>query len=141
MLNKTESAARDISILMPIIAKRILLEFFQSVNIPQSQLLTLMSLYTKGACRLSELSSDLHVSAPTASGLVDRLESSGYVKRCADKEDRRAINIELTSKGTKLAKQFRKTIKNRWQEVLTKITIKDQQNFVTILKKIEEAIQ
>ncbi len=73
-MNRTSQIAQEIAVLMPMIARRILLQLFQSLEIPQTQLFTIMTLYEKEPCRLSDLSRELHISAPTATGIVDRLE-------------------------------------------------------------------
>lgn len=49
-----------------------------------------------------ELSARLSVSAPTASGLVDRLAAKGLVARVEDPSDRRVRRIELTATGREL---------------------------------------
>jgi DNA-binding MarR family transcriptional regulator len=50
-----------------------------------------------------ELSRRLLVTAGNITGLIDRMEKSGLVKRVRDTKDRRTIRIQLTQKGTKLA--------------------------------------
>lgn len=137
----TAKIAEEISILMPVIARRILLEFFQSVDISQSQLLMIMAIYDgKQPCRLSELSQAMRISDPTASGLVDRLAKAKYVSRTQDPEDRRALNIELTKKGNDLAKKFRTSVQNKWKEILVEIPSKDQESFIRIMRDIRKIV-
>ena len=140
MSHKTEDIAKEISILMPVIARKILLEFFESIDIPQTQVLTLMNLYGIGACRLSDLAQFMEVSAPTITGLIDRLENSGYVKRIPDTEDRRAINVKLTKKGEALARRFRRMVSGRWADILQKIPLEDQEHFLRIMRDIKQTI-
>lgn len=136
----TEQIAQEISILMPLIARRVLFEFFQSVNISQSQLLTIMAVYDTGKCRLSEVSERMKVSNPTASGLVDRLVQNDYLTREADPVDRRAVNLSLTSKGEALAFKFRSTVKDKWHHILLELPETDQKDFIRILKVIKEKV-
>ena len=90
-MKRTEEIAKKISIIMPAIARRIILEFFQEVDISQSQLLAIMAIYEDEPCRLSDLSQRMQISDPTASGLVDRLAKNDYVLREQDPEDKRKI--------------------------------------------------
>lgn len=132
--------AEQVAMLMPKIGRRILLEFFQSVDIPQTQLLTIMALYESKECSFSELSQRMAITPPTATGLVDRLEKSGYAKRVPSATDRRVIHIELTDKGVKIAKQFRSSVKKRWKTVLDKMPQKDAEAFLKTTQKIEELL-
>ena len=139
-MSRTEEIANDISVLMPMIARRIFMEFFQTIDLTQTQIFTVMTLYEKTPTRLTDLSNKLGVAAPTITGIVDRLEKAGYVKRIPDKEDRRVINVDLTEKGIKLAKQLRATIKNKWQGMLAKLPHDDSENFLNILKKVQQSL-
>ena len=49
--------------------------------------------------KVSDISSALHVAAPTITQLINSLDANGYVERATDKEDRRAVRIRLTDKG------------------------------------------
>lgn len=137
---KTKQIAREIAVIMPVIARRVLLKFFQSVNLTQTQLFTIMTLYEKAPIRLNELSTKLNISAPTVTGIVDRLEKSGYAKRLPDKEDRRAIKVDLTSKGMNIAKKLRTTIEGQWEEILNKLSQKDRELYLEILSKIQRSL-
>jgi len=136
----TNQIAEEISVLMPMIARRILLGFFQTVDITQTQIFTIMTLAEKAPCRLNELSEKLHIAAPTVTGIVDRLEKSGYVRRIPDSEDRRAINVDLTPKGQKIAKKLKTTLKKKWKDLLEKLPKEDRENYVSILRKIQRGM-
>lgn len=139
-MTSTKQIAQDIAIAMPTIARTILMEYFQSVDIPQTQLFALIALYEKGGCRLNDLSRILSVSAPTASGIVDRMLKAGLIRREHDQVDRRAINITITPKGKKLAEKFRKTVSLRWEAILKNLPKEEQENFYRIIHNIKEVI-
>lgn len=140
VMTKTADIAAEISIIMPHIGRRILLDFFQSVDISQSQLLMIMAIYSKGKCRLSDLSREMEVSNPTASGIVDRLVQNNYVTRTLDLRDRRAVSIALSVKGIQIAKRFQKTAQKKWHSILVELRQKDQNDFIRILRAIKERI-
>lgn len=140
-MSTTKQIAEEVAVLMPMIARRILLKFFQKVNITQTQIFTIMALSEKSPCQLNELRKKLQISAPTVTGIIDRLEKSGYVKRIHDRKDRRVINVGLTTKGKALAKKTKATIKKQWEGVLTKLPRNDQENYVFILRKIQRSMQ
>ena len=135
-MGKTQERAREIALLLPVIARRLLLDFFQTVDIPQAQMLTIMALSERAPCRLSDLAAKMRISAPTVTGLVDRLEKSGYARRSPDTDDRRVVNVDLTADGRKISEMFSDTLANRWEEILAKIKIKDQEDFIRVLKEM-----
>ena len=138
---RIDQIAEEVSVLMPMIARRVLLGFFQSVNITQTQIFTIMTLTEKVPVRLSTLSQKMNISAPTVTGIVDRLEKLGYVKRIPDQGDRRAINVDLTTKGRNLAKKLKATLKRKWRGLLIKLPKRDQEHYGRILRKIQRNIK
>lgn len=139
-LQSMNDIAEELPEIMPVIARKVLLDFFQSVDISQSQLLMMMAIKAKQPCRLSELSQEMHISNPTASGLVDRLVQNGLVERAPDPQDRRAVCISLTPSGEKLVVKFRHHSKEKWQEILTNMTLQDQNDFIRILRDIRKQV-
>jgi len=65
---------------------------------PQVRLMA--SLVTRGTMTLTELSQTLGMSHSTASGIVDRLQARGLVRRSPDTRDRRRTTLAVTDKVT-----------------------------------------
>lgn len=140
-MNPTAQIAQEISVIMPRIARRVLLGFFQSIEIPPAQLFVIIILHEQGPCRFSTLSKELNIAAPTVTGIVDRLAKGGFVDRRHDIEDRRAINVVLTPQGKSVAQRLRTTIKKRWEEILLNLSSEDQKNYLRILKTIQHYLK
>lgn len=134
---RIDDIAEEVATLMPMIARRILLGFFQSVHLTQTQIFTIITLAEQAPIRLSEISQKMNISAPTVTGIVDRLVKLGYVKRVPDQEDRRAINVDLTVKGRNVAVKLKKTIKRKWKGLLIELSKSDQEQYIAILRKIK----
>ena len=132
--------AQEISMIMPRISRKIVADLFQIIDIPHAQLFVLMMLFNEGPRRTCEIGRELKVSAPTVTGIVGRLEKSGYVKRTSAKDDRRTVMVELTAKGRTIANKLRAAVVKRWAEILEKIPSRDAQNYLDILRKIKEAL-
>ena len=115
--------AQEMSLLLPTMIRHMFPYVFQPINLPPSQIIALVSIHEKGTCRLSELRKEMHVSAPTITGI-------------ADKFDRRVTNIALTAKGQGVVKEFRKNIKKRWSYVLTKLPPETRENLIHVVRKI-----
>lgn len=64
-----------------------------------SQLSTLMIIYKKGPCAVSDIGDALGVSYPAVSQMLDRLVQEELIFRTEDPDDRRVKQIKLTDKG------------------------------------------
>ena len=67
---------------------------------PQFEILTVLS--EEGMIPLNRLSERLCCACSNVTGIVDRLERDGLVKRERSEEDRRVIRLGLTDKGREL---------------------------------------
>jgi len=140
MMNRTEQIAKEISVLVPRLQRGMrVATIIPKLTAPQ--IIVLLSIYEQGVIKATELSKGMHVSAPTITGIVDRLQRGQYLKRIHDKQDRRAINIKLTEKGQKEAKMIIAKIKNRWKTILVRLEKDDREGFLEILKKILTVVE
>jgi MarR family transcriptional regulator, organic hydroperoxide resistance regulator len=73
------------------------------VSIPQCDVLTTLS-EAEGVSQ-QELAQRLYVTKGNISGLLDRLETAGFVERRASASDRRQHSIYLTDKGRAVAEK------------------------------------
>lgn len=69
----------------------------------QGQLLCVLMVQPYG---MSELGSILGLAKSSLTGLVDRTERHGLVRREPDERDLRAVRVALTPRGSKLAEEF-----------------------------------
>jgi DNA-binding MarR family transcriptional regulator len=67
------------------------------------QLNCLMALFKNGPLPPSQIARHILVESSTVTGVIDRLEQKGFVKRIRSSQDRRKIFIELTDSGRMLA--------------------------------------
>jgi len=118
---RTQEIAIEISQLLPTFLRHMYPYVFSPMPIPPSQVIACVSIEERQGCTMGELRQEMHVSAPTVSGIVNRLLRDGYLIRERDQEDRRVVNVKLTVKGSKLVKQFRNNIRKRWDYILTKM--------------------
>ncbi|HEX4647076.1 MAG TPA: MarR family transcriptional regulator, partial [Verrucomicrobiae bacterium] len=80
--------------------------FFARWDLSPSQFNVLNLLHDQpGGCTQVELSRRLIMHRSNVTGLVDRLEARGLVRRQDNSADRRAFNVILTPAGAKLIRQ------------------------------------
>ena len=75
------------------------------VEVTPIQVMLLFFLQQNDGLSLTQISQGLMLENPTVTGLIDRLEKSGYVKRSDHPNDRRVYLVHLTEKGNKVAKK------------------------------------
>lgn len=73
------------------------------VEVTPVQAMLLFYLQKEDGLSLTEISSGLMLENPTITGLIDRLEKLGYVRRADDPNDRRVYLVYLTEKGRRVA--------------------------------------
>lgn len=75
------------------------------LGITGPQLWALKTISQNGILSLRDLSGRMYLHPSTITGVIDRLEKKGYVRRKRDQVDRRVIYVELTTEGRKLVRK------------------------------------
>jgi DNA-binding MarR family transcriptional regulator len=70
---------------------------------------------------------------PTVTGLIDRLEKLGYVKRSDHPNDRRVYLVHSTEKGNKVAKKALPIVKKLNEEIKKGYSKEEIENFKKVL--------
>jgi MarR family transcriptional regulator, organic hydroperoxide resistance regulator len=78
-------------------------EVYKGFGLTGPQLWALKTLSRRGPLATTDLAKALAVQPSTLSVLVDRLERRGVVRRNRPREDRRFVEVALTTKGAALA--------------------------------------
>jgi DNA-binding MarR family transcriptional regulator len=73
------------------------------IEVTPIQVMLLFFLQKNDGLSLTQISQGLILENPTVTGLIDRLEKSGYVKRSDHPNDRRVYLVYLTEKGNMVA--------------------------------------
>lgn len=74
----------------------------------QGRLTVLFTLAKVGPMRPSTLAKEIHLDLSTVSRHLRQLEDEGMIAKTADAGDKRALQVELTDQGSKLARQYMK---------------------------------
>ena len=87
------------------------------VEVTPIQVMLLFFLQKNDGSSLTQISQGLMLENPTVTGLIDRLEKSGYVKRSDHRNDRRVYLVPLTEKGNKVAKKALPIVKKLNEQI------------------------
>lgn len=85
----------------------------KTIGLSNPQCMVINTINTNGPCSLSELSRYLNVSAANMTGLIDRLEKKGIVRRNRKEGDRRITIVELTENGKALGQSIPDSIEEK----------------------------
>ena len=98
------------------------------IEVTPIQVMLLFFLQQNDGLSLTQISQGLMLENPTVTGLIDRLEKSGHVKRSDHPNDRRVYLVHLTEKGKKVAKKalpIVKKLNDQIKEGYSKAEIED----------------
>lgn len=136
---------KDVSLavaqLMPHIMRGVQLDFFVKRGVTQTQFLLMAAVRAYGRCTMGTLARSLHVSMPTASGIVHRLVRTGLLRRAPQADDRRQVVVELTAKGRDFFRDFETVIRRRWEEILLALEPDELAAFHDVITKLLERLQ
>lgn len=90
---------------------------------------------------ISLLGEQLALSKSSATQLVERLESSGYVKKNNDRNDKRIVRLSLTVNGEEQLKLLRAQVLENMKKVVLKIPAKDIKELTRIYMNLAEALK
>jgi len=137
------SFSKEVAALMPLILRGMVKkegDFIHKGGLTIAQMLALHLLDEKGLLKMKEIASELNISLPAATGLIDRLHKIGMIKREYDESDRRIIRIKLTPKGKKSLDTVSDSKRRVTENIFSKLTEKERQDYLAILRKVKDVI-
>lgn len=94
---------------------RVLERALDDMTLPQFRVMSLIAFSPERANRLAERAA---VSRPSLTGLLDGLESRGWVQRVTVEGDRRGVSLEVTRSGAAALKQAERAMSAELGDVL-----------------------
>ncbi len=85
---------------------------------------------------IGAISQQRGVDAPTVTGIVKRLELSGFVERRHSKEDRRVVKVYLTNEGHDMTQALYPKVQKFNDEMLCNFPEDERQHFLHMLQRI-----
>ena len=108
-------------------------EQFKEMRVTGPQGMLMGTLVHNGEMKISDLSEMLALSNSTVSGILDRLEKNGFVKRTRSEEDRRVVYVSVTDEFKKHTQEHFNEIEKKLESMMNKGTPEE-------LEKIFEGI-
>ncbi len=108
----------------------------RALPLPPSQCETLHLVHRGTRPRMQDIAKHFHISAPSATALVDELVRHGYLSRVPGTRDRRQIEIALTPKGLHMVEDIDARRTDVLNTLLASLTAHDHADLDRILTKI-----
>ncbi len=119
-------------------AMKFLSERMAPYRLTAVQSMVLAFLYGADGVPSVELGTRTTLDSATLTGIIDRLEAAGYVRREKHPSDRRAVLIHLTGEGAGVAKKVRSEILKANRDFVEAAGLDDEGMFRKALADIRE---
>jgi DNA-binding MarR family transcriptional regulator len=105
-------------------------------SITGPQLIALQELARLGQVPIGVLARNVRVSHPTMTGILDRLEKRGLVRRARDTEDRRRTKVTPTAEGLSLLDSAPSPLQDHFRSEFSKLEEWEQTHMLATLQRI-----
>lgn len=129
---------RNLEFLVTDVARLLRREYGRRVkgmNLTRSQWWVMVHLIRFDGCNQTQLAEELDIGKVALGGLLDRLESRGWIERRADPHDRRAKRVFLTEAGRPLIAEMQEKARGVHRMVIRDMDRADQDRLVDLLLK------
>lgn len=89
---------------------------------------------------ISDICAEMSLSKATVSGIVQRLETMGYIEKVKYDEDKRNTYVKFSEKGLKFAMEFRVTINESFEKMFKHCSPEELEEMAINLRKILKTI-
>ncbi|AGL19144.1 MarR family winged helix-turn-helix transcriptional regulator [Actinoplanes sp. N902-109] len=87
-----------------------------------------------------ELAARLGLGAPATTGLVDRLENAGHVRRRRDPQDRRKVTIVMQPQALQLARDFFVPLGRLMHDTVADVSAEDLRRVTAVVRGLISAV-
>ena len=138
---QTDTRVPELARIATVLQRRFLLDLFKKtsakrLSIPQYTLLGFLA--ADSGVPMGHLAKQMGHATSATTGLVDRLEAAGLVRRASVKGDRRQKLVEITPKGKDLVGKMQAELRFHLNGILAKLDSADRDAWVRIYRMMEE---
>lgn len=105
------------------------------------QVQILFFLQQKGTASMKEIAVFLNTTTPTATDHLNKLAHLRYIKRDADPEDRRIVNISLTNQAKEILSEFKQQKAQKMNTVLSLLSDEEKEHLVEIFHRLKTKLE
>ena len=116
-------------------------EVSSSFGITGPQLWALKTISQSTRLTIGHLSEKMYLHPSTVTGVIDRLEGKGLVKRSRDSIDRRVVTLDLTTDGKELVKRAPNPVQGKMIYGLRKLKRDELHAIYESVRKLTEIVE
>jgi len=105
-------------------------------HVTAPQLVCLLTIVERGPITSTALAHEVHLSASTIVGILDRLEAGGYIRRERGTTDRRRVYLTATDDGRQFAQEAPSPLQAQLAERLSELTDDEQRSIARGLERV-----
>lgn len=113
----------------------------EAIDLSPPQIHALMWLHSDGALPMSVLAQRVSVTEKTVTGLIDRLERKGLVKRQHSTDDRRVVLVALTAAGRASARRLDEAMRKNVRDMLSLLPAADRRALLRIFANLTDRLR
>ncbi|MCP2238817.1 MarR family winged helix-turn-helix transcriptional regulator [Thermoanaerobacterium thermosaccharolyticum] len=114
---------------------------FRELNITGPQGMIIGILMHHGEMKISDLSQKMGLTNSTVSGIIDRLEKQGMVKRERSSDDRRVVYVSIDEEFREKSKEVFKKVEDKFRDMMNKATDEEHEAIVKGLNTLKKLIE
>ena len=111
--------------------------FASRLEVSERELALLRTLAAEGPMITKALGGRFRVPVSTMTGLVDRMERKGLVRRVPGRRDRRSIELEATPAGALALREHARVLEAMARGMLGALPEKDQEALMALLRRVD----
>jgi len=111
------------------------------LTVPQYFSLAAVETFEGGKERMGRIASMAHQCSATMTGIIDRLEGMGLVRRQSNPEDRRSVLVELTDAGRQKLEEVQSARRQRLARILASIEPEARKSVYEVLCHYANALE
>jgi DNA-binding MarR family transcriptional regulator len=109
-------------------------------DISMAQIHVVSTVFQQGPLSVGALAEALGVSAPSVTGIVDRLAERGLVERVRAEDDRRTVRVSLSAQGQAMAQRMHGVKVSELHDVLAELSDAELSDLVRLVARLQEAV-
>lgn len=112
-------------------------ENLEEIGLPHAHGMILFHLWHQDGMAQNALARVLHITPPTATSTLQRMERDGWIERLRDESDQRIVRVYLTKKAGLVRARARNVFKELDRELASVMTDTERQTLVDSLLKVQ----
>jgi DNA-binding MarR family transcriptional regulator len=108
----------------------------EAIGLHHAQGMILFRLWRKDGMAQNELAQALHITPPTATSTLQRMERDGWIERRRDANDQRVVRVYLSDKAQALRTEARVSLQEIDNELTSVLTDEERNRLIVSLAKV-----